>query len=85
MRSKFLSALLLPVLLLGVGCAASGTINASAVSGTFNRVADRHDAYVNADTNITPLDKSVALRDTALLRATIKQALPSTQPAAAVK
>ena len=73
--------LLIACLMLAVtGCASTGTIRAAAVDSTFRRVADRHDKYVNSDANLSPLEKSVDLRDTAVLRGVLDAAkAPTTQ------
>jgi hypothetical protein len=62
-----------------VGCQ-SGTIQATAVDGTFRRVADRHDKYIASDASLSPLEKRIDLRDTELLRGVLDAAKPATQP-----
>ncbi len=78
------STMLLPLLLLIAGlagCQTSGTIRAAAVDSTFRRIAARHDAYVNADPALTPLAKSVAMQDTAVLRGVLDEANKTVTPA----
>lgn len=58
------------------------TLQVNAVDGAFGRVADRHDKYIKEDAKLSELEKSVYLRDTALLRKAIAEAkkTPTTQP-----
>lgn len=66
--------------LMAAGCVSTGTIRAAAVDSTFRRVADRHDRYIAADASLSPLEKSVDLRDTAVLRGVLDAAkAPTTQ------
>jgi hypothetical protein len=62
-----------------VGCQ-GGMITAASVDAPMRKVAARHDAYVNADTKLSPLEKSVYLRDTAELTQSLDAAKPATQP-----
>lgn len=67
-------------LVLLAGCT-SGMITATAVDTPMRKVAARHDAYINADTKLSPVEKSVYLRDTAELIQILDAAKPATQPA----
>lgn len=67
--------------LLGASC--THMISADAVDGTLRRVADRHDAYVQADPQLSDLERRADLRDTQLLRQALDTAegkAPATQP-----
>lgn len=67
-----MKSLLLVIVLSLTGC--KGMIHVDNVAGTFADVAERHDAYVNADTKLTPVERDIAKRDTALLRDVISGA-----------
>jgi hypothetical protein len=69
-----MKALVLVVVLVLSGCCGSGTIKVDAVEGTLTRVVLRHQSYVEADTNLTPLEKRVAARDGTLLLKLLSEA-----------
>lgn len=55
----------------------SNYIRSEAVDGPFRGVADRHDAYVNADESLDDLERRIYLRDTELLRRLLDEAVPA--------
>lgn len=83
MRLFALTGLLLTVC---SGCdwwSGAGTLNPEALDRPLSRVSDRHDAYISADTRLTDLQRRTYLRDTALLRAVVDEAMkrpPAAQP-----
>jgi hypothetical protein len=81
MKPNLLAPLALLALVLLAGCGATG-INPAAVDGAFRRVAARHDAYIQADNDLSPIEKRIDLRDTELLRGVLDAAkkTPATQP-----
>lgn len=62
-----------------VGCAPKASINANTVAQPMRDVAARHDAYVNSDTSLSDLERSIYLRDTEILNTIIDEAT-STDP-----
>lgn len=51
-----------------------GMIRADAIDGPVNRIADRHDAYVQEDASLSDEEKSIYLRSSELLRRIIAEA-----------
>lgn len=58
------------------GCqgAQKGYVSVSAIEGSVRIVADRHDAYVAADTGLSESERQTRLRTTELLRQVVNEA-----------
>lgn len=72
------------VLLLGAAClglsgcglfTSAGKIDASVLKDPIEKVAARHDAYVQADESLSEIERRVYLRTTELLQELIREAL----------
>lgn len=70
--------LLLSLILL-VGCGTPGYIKASAIEDTVRNVVKRHDAYVEQDKTLKPLEKRIYKRDGLLLLEALKEAQKPTE------
>ena len=57
----------------GGGCSTS-TIRVEAIADPVRLVADRHDAYIQADDTLSDLERETYLRTTSLLRQVIEEA-----------
>lgn len=79
------AALAALVLLLTAGCTAPGNMPATMIEGTLRRVVKRHNAYVENDTGLTPLQKRTAKRDGTLLLRVLDEALPKEDGVAPVQ
>lgn len=64
-------------------CAPRNSINADTLNAVATPVLIRHDAYVLNDPNLDPVEREVYLRSSAMMRATINEALglPPQEPA----
>lgn len=62
--------------LAATGCSQPGMVSVSAIDAPVNAVCDRHDAYVEADTSLSDLEKETYLRTTTLLRRVVEEARP---------
>lgn len=74
------AALLSGALLFGVtftasGCVAPGQVSAHDLKPALDKVCDRHDNYVQADSATSALQKKVFLRSTKLLRQIVDEAV----------
>ncbi len=72
---------LIPLILFSsllIGCQPSQTIDAKAMNGVARPVLDRHDAYVNADTALLPVQKETYLRSSILVRDLLDESLTPT-------
>ena len=56
-----------------LGCSTS-TIRVEAIADPIRLVADRHDAYIQADDTLSDLERETYLRTTSLLRQVIEEA-----------
>lgn len=63
------------VLLGAVGCGSRGTIRADALDGVIQPVLDRHDAYVENDASLAPVQTEAYLRSSDLIRGTVDAAM----------
>lgn len=71
---KRIATLLVLVALCASGCTSSGYVHVDTFDGLIGPVADRHDAYVQADKTLDETQKRVFLRSTELLRKIIDEA-----------
>jgi len=67
-------------LFLLVGCGTPGYIKAEAIEKTVLGLVNRHDAYVDVDASLSPLEKRVFKRDGDLLRILFAEAKNPTEP-----
>lgn len=58
---------LIGLLLTSFGCSPKGYVRASEIKPGFEKVRERHDAYVLADPTLSPLEKRIATRTTTLI------------------
>jgi len=58
------------------GCAGRGMIHVSEVGPLIGNVADRHDAYVTEDEDLSTVERRVALRSSEILRRVVEEATP---------
>lgn len=49
------------------GCASKGMVHVDSIAVPMRAVAERHDAYVNADESLSDLEKRVFLRSSQIL------------------
>ena len=54
-----------------VGCGGRGMIRADALKGVQDPVLDRHDAYVRADSTLTPTEVDIFLQSSAQMRSIV--------------
>lgn len=81
-RSKTILICGASLALLGaVGCSERGTIRAAAIDGVMQPVLDRHDAYVENDDSLAPVQTETYLRSSAQLRGAIDDAMGRTADA----
>lgn len=64
----------LAVLLVCLGGCAGNMISVDAIEDSVAKVAERHDAYVNADATLSAEDKALYLRTTEILRGVMEAA-----------
>lgn len=50
------------------GCQSKGTIVAGAIDVPMTKIMERHDAYVNADSGLTQVERDTYLRSSELMR-----------------
>lgn len=66
--------LILATLVLLTGCCGEGYVRVEGIQVPLDKVMSRHDAYVNSDETLAPLQKRIYLRSTFVLRKTLADA-----------
>lgn len=85
--TPFKNAPIITAILLGIlficanlcGCSPKGYVKASAIEGAFQKVKDRHDNYVDNDQTLTPLQKRIYKRSSALVDKVLKEAVEKSE------